>query len=541
VTAGSLLLTSMVSAAGGGNSDPLAIHAPSIEYAALAPMLIVFGAATVGVLIEAMVPRRIRAVTQTTLALGGLVAALFAVLLNANTRKIVVEGAVAVDGPALFIQGTILAVSIGGLMLIADRSFGADTDFVAQAADVPGSADERASVRAGFSHTEVFPLAMFAVAGMLLFASANDLITMFVALEVLSLPLYLLVGMARRRRLLSQEAAVKYFLLGAFSSAFFVYGLAMVYGFAGTVQFSGIADAISGSSTIGGSNRGDSLALLGVALVAIALLFKLSGAPFHWWTPDVYQGAPTSITGFMAAGTKIAAFGALMRVFFVAFGGLSWDWRPIMWAVAILTMAVGAIVGVTQTDVKRLLAYSSVAHAGFLLTAIAALAPASARDSASGVMFYLVAYGFMTIGAFAIVMLVRDGDGEANHLSRWVGLGRRSPLIAGIFAFFLLALAGLPGTSGLWAKVAVFKAAGEGGGWPLVVVGVAASALTAYYYFRIVVLMFFQEPLADGPTVELPKFFTSAAIGLGLAVTVVLGVIPQPLFNLADKAGLFLR
>jgi len=541
VTAGSLLLTSMVSAAGGGNSDPLAIHAPSIEYAALAPMLIVFGAATVGVLIEAMVPRRIRAVTQTTLALGGLVAALFAVLLNANTRKIVVEGAVAVDGPALFIQGTILAVSIGGLMLIADRSFGADTDFVAQAADVPGSADERASVRAGFSHTEVFPLAMFAVAGMLLFASANDLITMFVALEVLSLPLYLLVGMARRRRLLSQEAAVKYFLLGAFSSAFFVYGLAMVYGFAGTVQFSGIADAISGSSTIGGSNRGDSLALLGVALVAIALLFKLSGAPFHWWTPDVYQGAPTSITGFMAAGTKIAAFGALMRVFFVAFGGLSWDWRPIMWAVAILTMAVGAIVGVTQTDVKRLLAYSSVAHAGFLLTAIAALAPASARDSLSGVMFYLVAYGFMTIGAFAIVMLVRDGDGEANHLSRWVGLGRRSPLIAGIFAFFLLALAGLPGTSGLWAKVAVFKAAGEGGGWPLVVVGVAASALTAYYYFRIVVLMFFQEPLADGPTVELPKFFTSAAIGLGLAVTVVLGVIPQPLFNLADKAGLFLR
>ena len=541
MTAGSLLLTSMVSAAGGGNSDPLAIHAPSIEYAALAPMLIVFGAATVGVLIEAMVPRRIRAVTQTTLALGGLVAALFAVLLNANTRKIVVEGAVAVDGPALFIQGTILAVSIGGLMLIADRSFGADTDFVAQAADVPGSADERASVRAGFSHTEVFPLAMFAVAGMLLFASANDLITMFVALEVLSLPLYLLVGMARRRRLLSQEAAVKYFLLGAFSSAFFVYGLAMVYGFAGTVQFSGIADAISGSSTIGGSNRGDSLALLGVALVAIALLFKLSGAPFHWWTPDVYQGAPTSITGFMAAGTKIAAFGALMRVFFVAFGGLSWDWRPIMWAVAILTMAVGAIVGVTQTDVKRLLAYSSVAHAGFLLTAIAALAPASARDSLSGVMFYLVAYGFMTIGAFAIVMLVRDGDGEANHLSRWVGLGRRSPLIAGIFAFFLLALAGLPGTSGLWAKVAVFKAAGEGGGWPLVVVGVAASALTAYYYFRIVVLMFFQEPLADGPTVELPKFFTSAAIGLGLAVTVVLGVIPQPLFNLADKAGLFLR
>jgi NADH-quinone oxidoreductase subunit N len=515
--------------------DPLAIHSPSIEYRALAPMLIVFGAATVGVLFEAFLPRRSRAFAQTTLALAGLVAAFVAVVLNASIRKIVVEGAVAIDGPALFIQGTILAVSIGGLLLIADRSFDADGDFVAQAADLPGSADERASVRAGFTHTEVFPLAMFAVAGMLLFSSADDLITMFVALEVLSLPLYLLVGMARRRRLLSQEAAVKYFLLGAFSSAFFVYGLAMVYGFADTVQFSGIADALTSSS------RGDSLILLGVALVGIALLFKLSGAPFHWWTPDVYQGAPTSITAFMAAGTKIAAFGALLRVFFVAFGGLSWDWRPVMWAIAIITMSVGAIVGVTQTDVKRLLAYSSIAHAGFILTAVAALAPGSARDSESGVMFYLVAYGFMTIGSFAIVMLVRDGDGEANHLSRWVGLGRRSPLVAGIFAFFLLALAGLPGTSGLWAKVAVFKAAGEGGAWPLVVVGVAASAVTAYYYVRIIVLMFFQEPLSDGPTVVLPQFFTSTAIGLGLAVTVVLGVVPQPLLNLAGKAGLFLK
>src|SRR5450631_3617145 len=529
---------------GASTPDPLAIHSPSIEYRAIAPMLIVFGAATVGVVFEAFLPRRQRAFAQTTLALVGLVAAFVFVVMNAgiaHLRRIVLEGAVAMDGPALFIQGTILAVSIGGLLLIADRSFDDDGDFVAQEADVPGSADERASVRAGFTHTEVFPLAMFAVAGMLLFSSADDLITMFVALEVLSLPLYLLVGMARRRRLLSQEAAVKYFLLGAFSSAFFVYGLAMVYGFAGTVQFSGIADAISGSSTIGGSSRGDSLALLGVALVAIALLFKLSGAPFHWWTPDVYQGAPTSITGFMAAGTKIAAFGALMRVFFVAFGGLSWDWRPVMWVIAIVTMAVGAIVGVTQTDVKRLLAYSSIAHAGFILTAVAALAPGSARDSESGVMFYLVAYGFMTIGSFAIVMLVRDGDGEANHLSRWVGLGRRSPLVAGIFAFFLLALAGLPGTSGLWAKVAVFKAAGEGGAWPLVVVGVAASAVTAYYYVRIIVLMFFQEPLPDGPTVVLPQFFTSTAIGLGLAVTVVLGVVPQPLLNLAGKAGLFLK
>jgi NADH-quinone oxidoreductase subunit N len=334
--------------------------------------------------------------------------------------------------------------------------------------------------------------------------------------------------------LLSQEAAVKYFLLGAFSSAFFVYGMALVYGYANSVKFSDIADALTSST------KGDTLVVVGLALLGIALIFKLSGAPFHWWTPDVYQGAPTPITGFMAAGTKIAAFGALLRVLFVAFGGLSWDWRPIVWAIAIITMVVGAVIGVTQTDVKRLLAYSSIAHAGFLLTAVGG-ATVGTVDSESSVLFYLVAYGFMTIGAFAIVMLVRDGDGEANHLSRWVGLGRRSPLVAGIFAFFLLAFAGLPPTSGLWAKVAVFKAAYEGGAAPLVIVGMLASAVTAYYYVRIIVLMFFQEPAVDGPIVVAPTVFTSAAMVIGIAATLVLGIVPQPLLDLAGKAVPFLR
>src|SRR5450631_2675412 len=255
-------------------------------------MLIVFGAATVGVLLEACLPRRHRAFAQTTLALASLVAAFVFVVMNAgiaHLRRIVVEGAVAMDGPALFIQGTILAVSIGGLLLIADRSTGTNADFVAQAADLPGSADERASLRAGFTHTEVFPLAMFAVAGMLLFASADDLITMFVALEVLSLPLYLLVGMARRRRLLSQEAALKYFLLGAFSSAFFIYGLALIYGYAGTVSLGGIANA----TTVTG--RDDILLYLGLGLLGVGLFFKIGAAPFHAWTPDVYQGSPTPV------------------------------------------------------------------------------------------------------------------------------------------------------------------------------------------------------------------------------------------------------
>jgi NADH-quinone oxidoreductase subunit N len=212
----------------------------------------------------------------------------------------------------------------------------------------------------------VYPLTMFAVAGMLLFPAANDLLTMFVALEVLSLPLYLLCGLARRRRLLSQEAAMKYFLLGAFSSAFFLFGVAMLYGFSGSVGLGAIAAAASSNVT------SSTLLYAGIALLGIGLLFKIGAVPFQAWKPDVYQGAPTPVTALMASCTVVAAFGALLRIFYVAFGQLTWTWRPALWVVAILTMVVGAIIAITQTDVKRLLAYSSIAHAGFILTGVVA-------------------------------------------------------------------------------------------------------------------------------------------------------------------------
>src|SRR4051812_208564 len=252
---------------------------------------------------------------------------------------------------------------------------------------------------------------MFAIGGMMLFVAANDLLIMFVALEVLSLPLYLISGLARRRRLLSQEAAVKYFLLGAFASAFFLYGLALVYGATGSVRLSDIRSASVADGT-------DVLLVLGLALLVVGLLFKGSVAPFHSWTPDVYQGSPTPVTAFMAACTKVAAFGALLRIFFVAFNSTTWNWRPVMWAVAIISMLVGAVLGLTQTDVKRLLAYSSIAHAGFLIVGVISISV----DGLSGTLFYLLTYGISTIGAFAIVTLVRDPAGEASHLSQWAGL-----------------------------------------------------------------------------------------------------------------------
>ena len=272
-------------------------------------------------------------------------------------------GAVGVDRPTLFIQGTILVLAFISVLLIADRR----TRSARSPRRPPPCRAAPRSARAcspASAHTEVYPLALFAVGGMLLFPASNDLLTMFVALEVLSLPLYLLCGLARRRRLLSQEAAMKYFLLGAFSSAFFLFGVAMLYGFSGSVRLVGDRD---GGRVEHAAAR--SLLYAGIALLGVGLLFKIGAAPFQAWKPDVYQGAPTPVTALMASCTLVAAFGALLRVFYVAFGQLTWDWRPVMWGVAILTMVVGSIIAITQTDVKRLLAYSSIAQAGYLLTA----------------------------------------------------------------------------------------------------------------------------------------------------------------------------
>ncbi|OUS95973.1 NADH-quinone oxidoreductase subunit NuoN [Rhodococcus sp. NCIMB 12038] len=527
------------------------LPAPNIEYGQLSPMLIVFGVAVAGVLVEAFLPRRGRYSSHLVLAIGGLTAAFVAVVLLAGTRDSVVGGAVAVDGPTLFLQGTILLISIPAILIIAERSVdsgvgaataevtavrGAEPEgrtdaFTPQAYAVPGSVAEREATRNAPGHTEVFPLTLFAVGGMLLFPASNDLLTMFVALEVLSLPLYLLCGLARRRRLLSQEAAMKYFLLGAFSSAFFLFGVALLYGYAGTVALPGIGDALAR----GAEDR--TLALIGTALLSVGLLFKIGAVPFHSWIPDVYQGAPTPITAFMAAATKVAAVGAMLRIFYVALPDLRADWRPVMWGVAILTMVVGAVMAVTQNDVKRMLAYSSVAHAGFILTGLIA----ANRAGLSSTMFYLLAYGFSTLGAFAVVTLVRDSRGEATDLSRWAGLGRRSPLVGGVFALFLLAFAGIPLTSGFVSKFAVFQAAIEGGAVPLVLVGVVSSAIAAFFYVRVIVLMFFSEPQSDAPTIVVPSMFTAAAIAVGVVVTVVLGILPQGALELADQAAVFFR
>ncbi|WP_033436659.1 NADH-quinone oxidoreductase subunit NuoN [Saccharothrix sp. NRRL B-16314] len=512
------------------------LQAPEIDYGAVAPLLIVLGAACLSVLVEAFLPKASRWAAQVVLTFATLVAAGLVLLQYAvaeGTPKqgtITFAGTVAVDQPVIFLWATLLMLGLGSVLLIADRSVEPGGAIVADASILPGAVNGlREQLRRREMQTEVFPLTLFALGGMMVFVAANDLLTMFIALEVMSLPLYLMAGLARRRRLLSQEAAVKYFLLGAFASAFFLYGVALLYGFAGSVKLADIASATTAT------DRSDTLLYAGFGLLIVGLLFKASVGPFHSWTPDVYQGSPTPVTAFMAACVKVAAFGGILRVLYGAFERSSWEWNGVLWAVAIASMVIGAVLGLTQTDVKRMIAYSSVAHAGFLLIGAISLNDAGL----SGTMFYLLAYGFTTIAAFGVVSLVRNADGEATHLSQWAGLAKRSPVAAGVFTFLLLALAGLPLTSGFVGKFAVFAAAIEAGLTPLVVVALVASAVAAFFYLRVIVLMYFSEPAADGPTVSVPGAFTAIAITLGAAITLVLGVYPPDVLEWAG-AGVFI-
>lgn len=522
---------------------PIEITAPHIEYGLLTPILVIFVGACLGVLAEGAAPREIRRAVQLLITFVSLAAALATTLMNwaSADPAVVAVDSLALDGPTYFMWTIVIIFSSAALLMFAETKIENASVFAPQAAAVPGTLAEREAIRSRVEHTEVFPLALFAVLGMMLFPASNDLITMFLALEILSLPLYLLCGLARRRRLLSQEAALKYFLLGALSSAFFIYGAALVYGYSGSFTLAAIDDAIRNS------DQGLGLLLAGMALLGVGLLFKFSAVPFHSWTPDVYAGAPTPVTGFMAACTKIAAVGALMRVFYVGLGADRWDWQPTMAIIAVLTMAVGSVLAITQTDVKRMLAYSSIAHAGFMMVAFVGASqavtgsPPGSLTSVSSVMFYLVAYGAATIGAFALVTMVRDATGEATLLNSWVGLGRRSPLAATVFSIFMLSFAGIPLTSGFVGKWAVFAAAWSGGIQWLVVVAVVISVVAAFFYIRVIVLMFFAEPQRVVSSVVRPGWTTLAAVGVGVVATVAFGVFPGPLLALAQQAGEFIR
>lgn len=500
---------------------------PGLEYAALMPMIVVFIGAILGVIVEAFVKSSLRRFIHSLLAPATLLIALFQVIANRDTVTInAAINSVVIDGATILAQGIILVLALVAILFVLDVD-----SFAPQAAALPGSEEERRAFAVGKQQTEVFPLMLFSVGGMMLFPAASDLITLFVALEVLSLPLYLMAGLSRRRRLFSQESALKYFLLGAYSSAFFIFGAAFLYGYAGSIRFSEIRTAVAG----GYAN--DVILLIGIIFVSVGLLFKVGAVPFHAWTPDVYQGAPTPITGFMAAATKVAAFMAMLRIFYSVLDGNVWQWQPILTGIAIITMIVGSLVAIAQRDVKRMLAYSSIAHAGFLLAGVVAFNKAGLESS----LFYLFAYGISTLGAFGIITLIQDSQGEVTDLNRWAGLGKKSPVIASLFTLFLLSFAGIPLTSGFIGKFSIFSAAYEGGVSSVVIVGVLTSAIAAFFYIRVVVLMFFKDPSDTTVSVTLPTLRSSVGVWSAAIVTVVLGVLPTSTLSFIADLAIFAR
>jgi NADH-quinone oxidoreductase subunit N len=413
----------------------------------------------------------------------------------------VLGGMVAVDRYALFFRLVILASSALAILFSAHYLR-----------------------RTGEGRGEFYALLLFATAGMTLLASAADLIVVFLALEVLSLSLYVMTGFSWRR-LSSQEASLKYFLLGAFSSAFFLYGIALAYGATGSTSLAGIAGALSGTE------QGLALPLTAAALLAVGFSFKVAAVPFHMWTPDVYQGAPTPVTGFMAAGTKVAGFAALIRVAQISLGPVSWELTPALVALSAVTMVVGSVLAIAQDDVKRMLAYSSIAHAGFVLVGVAA----GNQEGVSGAMFYLAAYAAMILGAFGVVILVSRVGEERTSLRSYRGLARRNPVLGGLLVLFLLSLAGIPPTAGFMAKFLVFGAAVDAGLEGLVIVAVLASVVAAFFYLRVIVLAYMEDPEEEAvvPTEAGPGW----ALAVAGVATVVLGVFPSLLLDPLQTAG----
>ena len=500
---------------------------PVLIYSILAPIIIVLAGAIIGVLLEAFAPRTKRAAAQLSVTIITLVLSLLSVIsIRGKESAEVAGGSVAFDGAAFLTQLFILLIALVATLLLADEK-----NFTAVASALPGSKEEIEASAAGLRVTEVYPLFLFSIAGMMLFPVSTDLITLFVALEMLSLPLYLMTGLSRRRRLMSQEAALKYFLLGAFASAFFLFGAAFLYGASGSITLNGIRQGV-----VGGTGNNVFL-LIGIVFLSAGLLFKVGAVPFHAWTPDVYQGAPTPITAFMAAATKLSAFAAMLRIFYVSLANAEWTWRPIIMVIAISTMVLGSLVAIAQRDVKRMLAYSSIAHAGFLLSGVYALSQSGLSSS----IFYLATYGLTTVGAFAIVTLIRDSNGEVTDLNRWAGLAKRSPLVATLFSAYLLGFAGIPLTAGFIGKFSIFSAAYEAGGKALVIAGVLSSAAAAFFYIRVIVLMFFKDAVEDGTTVVIPTSLTRSVVLISGIATILFGVVPQPLINFINTYSVFIR
>lgn len=383
---------------------------------------------------------------------------------------------------------------------------------------------------------EYYGFILLALTGMMVMVSAADLLTIYLGTELMSLSLYVMAGL-KRAEPRSLEASAKYFVLGAFSSGILLYGISLLYGATGSTRLSEIATAIASQ----GLN--DPLLLFSTILLAVGFGFKLAVVPFHMWTPDVYQGAPTSVTAFMAVASKAASFGAFLRVFIEGLGGLKADWSAIFLLLCIATLLIGNIVALVQTNVKRMLAYSSIAHAGYALIGVVAAGRMEGSSGIASVLLYLALYTFMTFGAFAIVAMLRKGSIEGEEIEDFTGLSKRHPLAALLMLVFMVSLAGIPPTAGFVGKLYIFKSAVEAGMTWLAALALIFAAISAYFYLRLVMVMYMREPSDHSETA--PHMVMSPTLSIVLACTVagvvIFGVYPNPLINFAMQAVLTLK
>jgi len=458
-------------------------------------------------LVDLFIPRGRKGWTAL-LAAVGLAGALGVTLAQAGRELSAFGGMVVLDGFSSFLNALFLA---SGLLAIA-IAYGY-------------------LKRMGLERGEYYTLMLFSISGMLLMAQAADLIVTFLALELLSIPLYVLAAFARPRAD-SEEAGLKYFLLGAFATGFVVYGITLVFGATGNTSLAGIVSVINLSASFAGIYN-PLLMTVGAALILVGFSFKVAAVPFHMWTPDVYQGAPTSVTGFMAVGAKAAGFAALLRIFVTALPSLAVDLVPVLWGLAALTMVVGNVVAISQTNIKRLLAYSSIAHAGYILMAFVAFGnPKVGPDAVASALFYLVTYAITSFGAWAVVIALEKPEGKGLEISDFAGLGRKRPLLAAAMTVFMLSLTGMPPTLGLVGKFYLFRTAIHGGFIGLAIIGVLTSLISAYYYLRVVVMMYMRE--GDPETTREP--WLDLTWGLTALATVVLSFLPMALFAWASGA-----
>jgi NADH-quinone oxidoreductase subunit N len=503
---------------------------PVIEYLLLAPCIVTFGAASLSILVEAVVVRRLRFPVQLVLSTTAIITALAFTVRNwtsADARTIAALGALAIDGPAMAVWVLLLLSALAVLVLLVERaSNNGLSAFTSQASAPPGSTEENVAETTRAEHTEIFSLFLFSLSGMLLLSAASTLLSAFVGCEVMSLPLYLLVGLARRNRTLSQEAALKYFLLGATASAVFLYGIALLFGAAGSFDYADIAATIS-------KMRSDNLLMYaGLGLSTAGLLFKLGAFPFHAWVPDIYTGAPTAITTFLATCAKIAAVFALLRLLFVPLGALRWTWQTPLALIALLTIAFGAIGALTPRNMKRVLAYSAIMNVGFMLLPIVAASTVQTGTlvsdfvSVSALLFHLTVYALMTLGVFALTLWVGGASGSNSNFDAWRGLARRNPLLAAMMGIFMLSFIGIPGTGGFASKLLLLTLVWRSGFAWLALGALAFSFVVAGCYLRIIRLMFL-EPPADLTCATQPSKGVSVLVSICAVLLLCCGLFPS--------------